>query len=265
MTMKFRLANGQWVLALFRERQRLVLAVLLWVAGLSTSFAQNAPVAFRPPTIAGSPASSSPATGPTNYEPGDLNLAGSRVYVFVEKTGFGHQHGIVGQIREGRIRLDAPQDSGQLVFDLTTFAADPDIARQYVGLSGTEDPSSQQQVTANMIGVDVLDAAHFPTATFQIKHIAPLPNASKRDLLQYQLDGDFTLHGVTQPIRVIADAEQNGGWTHLRGGFSILQTQYGITPFTKSFGAVGVADQLQIYGDLWLSKDRQTVPQTAPR
>ena len=34
------------------------------------------------------------------------------------------------------------------------------------------------------------------------------------------------------------------------GGFAILQTQYGIRPFSKAFGAVGVTDQLTIHGVL---------------
>ena len=254
--MKRTITSDTHASALSRGPHLFAITLLLWAAASATSLAQSAPT-FRPPNIAGQPASGTPAA-PTDFEPGDLYLAGSRVYVLVDKTGLGHQHGVMGQIKQGRIRLDMPQDSGQLVFDLATFAADPAVARQYVGLSGTEDPSSQQQVTTNMIGPEVLDVAHFPTATFQIKRITALPTPSQRNLPQYELDGDFTLHGVTLPIRVLADAEQNGPWTRLRGGFSILQTQYRITPFTKALGAVGVADQLQIYGDLWLSKDRQT-------
>ena len=259
---------------MFNRTQRRSLLTLLspyWaLAGATliatmTSFldvaAQNP--SFRPPNIVAATTAAQPPGTPNDYEPGDIYLPGSRVYVLVDKTGLGHQHGVMGQIKQGRIRLDLPQDSGQLSFDLTTFAADPDLARQYVGLSGTEDPSSQQQVTANMLGADVLNVAQFPTATFQIKRITQLPTPSQRGLTQYELDGDFSLHGATQPIRVIADAEQNGPWIHLRGGFSILQTQYGITPFSKAFGAVGVADQLQIYGDLWLSKDRQTATPSA--
>jgi hypothetical protein len=38
----------------------------------------------------------------------------------------------------------------------------------------------------------------------------------------------------------------------VRGNFSILQTQYGIRPYSKAFGAVGVADRLTIYGDIQL-------------
>jgi len=37
----------------------------------------------------------------------------------------------------------------------------------------------------------------------------------------------------------------------------MLQSQFGITPFSKAFGAVGVTDQLTIWGDLWISKQRQ--------
>jgi hypothetical protein len=36
----------------------------------------------------------------------------------------------------------------------------------------------------------------------------------------------------------------------LQGSFSILQSDYGITPFSKALGAVGVADRLTISGDL---------------
>ena len=86
---------------------------------------------------------------------------------------------------------------------------------------------------------------------------------SRRGLPQYQLDGDFTLHGVTRPIRVVADVEEANGWLHLRGGFSILQTQFGMTPYTKAFGAVGVTDRLDIWGDLWVAKERGIVQQAS--
>jgi hypothetical protein len=67
------------------------------------------------------------------------------------------------------------------------------------------------------------------------------------------------LHGVTRPIQVVAEAEEQKGWLHLRGGFTMLQSQFGITPFTKAFGAVGVADELKVYGDLWFARERQEV------
>jgi YceI-like domain len=209
-------------------------------------------------------ATATPGQNAQVYEPGDLYLPGCRVYVLVGKTGFGHEHGVVGQLQQGRLRLDAPQNSGQLVFEMRSFLADVDTARKYVGLPGTTDASTQQQVTSNMQGSDVLDVARFPTASFTIQTVQQLPQPSAKGLTQYQISGDFNLHGVTQPLQVIAEAEEQGGWVHLRGGFTMLQSQFGMTPYTKAFGALGVTDELKVWGDLWIAKQRQTMNQTSP-
>lgn len=199
------------------------------------------------------------AAATTVYNPGDAFLPGCRVYAFVGKTGFGHEHGVVGQLQQGRLDLAAAKDAGQLVFDMQSFTADTDVARQYVGLSGATPAATRQEVRANMLGSAVLDAAHYPTASLVVRTLTKLPQPSTKGLPQYQLGGDFTLHGVTRPIQVVAEAEQQKGWLHLRGGFTMFQTQFGITPFTKAFGAVGVADELKVYGDLWFARERQEV------
>jgi hypothetical protein len=187
------------------------------------------------------------------YSPGEIHLKSSRVYTFVGKTGFGHEHGVVGLLKRGSVRLGVEQNGGQLVFDMTSFEADTDGARKYVGLEGSTDRSTQEKVNANMLGSSVLDVQRYPTATFAIKSTRLLPEKSKRGLAQYRLDGDFTLHGVTRPVSIIATAESKGAWIHLRGAFSILQSEYGITPFSKVFGAVGITDQLKIWGDVWIA------------
>lgn len=105
----------------------------------------------------------------------------------------------------------------------------------------------------------------YPTATFKIASVTKLAELSRRGLPQYQLDGAFVLHGTTAPIGIVVDAEPRSGWLHLRGGFSILQSSYGIKPFTKAFGAVGVADRLDIWGDLWVAGERLVVQQVPSR
>ena len=84
-------------------------------------------------------------------------------------------------------------------------------------------------------------------------------------LPQYQLDGDFTLHGVARPI---AGGRRSGGAARLdsisAAAFSLVQSQFGITPFTKAFGAVGVADEVKVFGDLWIASQRQEVAAAAP-
>jgi hypothetical protein len=41
---------------------------------------------------------------------------------------------------------------------------------------------------------------------------------------------------------------------HLRGRFSLVQSQFGITPYSTALGAIGVADELKVWGDLWVVK-----------
>jgi polyisoprenoid-binding protein YceI len=136
---------------------------------------------------------------------------------------------------------------------MRSFDADTLSARRYLGLSGTTDQSTRSKVNANMKGADVLNVRQFPRATFDVASALPTGKSSKRGLPTYQLSGTFELHGTKQPIRIVAEVEQARGWLHVRGNFTIQQTSYGITPFSKAFGAIGVADALRIHGDLWVA------------
>ncbi len=193
------------------------------------------------------------------YQPGELFLRGSRVYIHVGKTGFGHEHAVEGRLKSGRLNLAAA--TGELTFDMTSFVADTAAARKYIGLNGTTDPGTQKKVNANMRGHHILDVDRYPTATFQIHSVTKLKELSRRGMTQYRIDGHFTLHGKTNKISFIADAAPKGGWLHLRGKFSIRQTDYGITPYSTALGAIGVADGLTISGDLWLAEHSIVVAQ----
>lgn len=194
-------------------------------------------------------------TPPKTYAPGETQLDASRVYVFVGKSGFGHEHAVMGNLRSGYVRLDAPAKAGRLVFEMSSFDADPDQARKFLGLEGSTDPSTRKKVVANMTGVHVLDVAHFPTATYEIASTRKLPQLSKRGLPTYEFQGIFTLHGKSRPVTFPVEVEARNGWNRLMGQFSILQTDYGITPYSTALGAIGVADKLIIYGDVWIAAD----------
>ena len=223
------------------------------------------PILCRAQTNSNQTPAAPPSATQKVFEAGDVYLPGSRVYVLVGKTGLGHEHGVEGQLKQGRIDMSAARDAGSLVFEMASFAADTAEARKFVGLQKSGESSTQQQlVDKNMQGESVLDVAKFPTASFAIKQVKKLDKPGSRKLPQVELDGDFSLHGVSRPIHVVAEVEDKNGWTHLMGGFTMLQTQFGITPFKKAFGAVGVTDQLSVRGDLWISKQRQiAAPPTA--
>ena len=182
--------------------------------------------------------------------PGDVDLAGSRVYVLVGKTGLGHDHAVVGALQSGRLRLGADEQAGTLVFDMRSFRADTPEARKLLGLAGETDAGTRKQVDDNMLGPAVLDVATHPTATFDVRSSRPSLAQPNNGKAAYDLVGSFTLHGVTRPVTIHAEAEQAGPVVRLWGGFAIKQTSFGMKPFAKFGGVVGVADELKIYGDI---------------
>lgn len=185
---------------------------------------------------------------------GEIDTKSSRVYIYVGKVGLGHEHAIVGQIKTGAIYFGAKSDAGEIVFDMPTFVADTAAARKYLGLTGTTAASTAKEVTTNMRGADVLDVRKYPTATFKIASALPLRKRSENDHPFYRLEGEFTLHGVTRPLKLDAEVIEQDDGLRVRGSFAIRQTAFGIQPFKKAFGAVGVTDELSIYGDVILAK-----------
>lgn len=224
---------------------------LVLVSGTANA---QAPVTARPANAPrGAPAAASedpPLSGP-------IDVVQSRVYIKVGKVGFSHEHAVEGRVTSGLIRLGADAAAGQLVFDLKTFVADTAEAREYVGLKGETDAATAKKVTANMLAPEVLHAAKYPQATFQINSARPQADDGDGGNI-YLLDGAFTLHGVTKPLQVQAAATRVGDRVNLSGKFSVLQTDYGIRPYSRALGAVKVADRLEIFGEIVLQTNKAT-------
>jgi polyisoprenoid-binding protein YceI len=174
----------------------------------------------------------------------------SRVYIKVAPSGrMGHEHGVQGQLASGTITVG---EGGSLVFAMNSFVTDTPQARQAIGLAGKVSASDQQKSTANMLGKDVLDVARYATADYAITACAPLDGQAPGDPGRYRLEGKFTLHGVTRPLPLVAQIERTAtlGAARMRCAFSIQQSDYGITPYSTLGGLIGVADRLDIWGDL---------------
>lgn len=174
----------------------------------------------------------------------EVDLAKSRVYVKVGVSGRGHAHGVEGRLKAGKLMLGAAEHAGSLVFDMTTFTADTSQARQYVGLSGN--PGSAGKVTSTLRSAEVLGVHQYPTAKFSIV------SAVETEPGRYLLKGEFSLHGVKRALSVAVTSKQQQGQTQVTGKFKIKQTDYGITPYSRVWGRFGVADTLEIWGDVWL-------------
>ena len=217
--------------------------ILALMAAALISVGGAAPAAAQTAQLSTAPAANPPA-------PGDVDLTKSRVYVFVGKTGLGHNHAVSGLLQAGRVAIGAAEQAGMLVFDMRSFTADSAEARKALGLPGETDASTQKQVQANMIGPDVLDVAQHPTATFQIRSARSSQQQVQGRPPVYELVGTFTLHGVMREVVIPVEVDQRGEWLRLRGMFVIKQTDFGMKPSKKFGGVVGVADELRITGDI---------------
>jgi polyisoprenoid-binding protein YceI len=94
----------------------------------------------------------------------------------------------------------------------------------------------------------------YPTATFEINSAERLAETASSGHPRFVLDGQFTLHGKTQPLSVEAEAISDAEGLRLSGSFALQQTQFGIKPYRKAFGAVGVKDVLTVHGEIYLSR-----------
>ena len=171
------------------------------------------------------------------WKPGEIHTGNTRIYVHVFKlTTLGHEHAVVGMVKEGELHLGATRNAGHVVVDLTLFLADPDYARKLIGLPADVDDDTKKKVTANMLGSEVLNVAQFPTAAVSIDSARLLPQPSKNGLPQYLLEGELSLHGVANKVSVVAEALEHDGWVRLRGHISLKQSDYGMQPYTAMLG-----------------------------
>jgi polyisoprenoid-binding protein YceI len=179
-----------------------------------------------------------------------VDPARSAVFAKVSSaTRIGHPHGVQGMLKSGTIGMTG---TGDLVIDMTTFQADTAAARRYVGLP--EQASDADKVTANMRGPDVLDVNKYPTATFTLTALKPTDGQAVGQPGQYRIDGKFTLHGMTRPVAINANLmpAEKPGEVRMVGAFTILQSGFGIKPYSALGGLARVADPLLVYGDLRL-------------
>ncbi|MFD0691810.1 YceI family protein [Actinomadura fibrosa] len=94
----------------------------------------------------------------------------------------------------------------------------------------------------------VLDARRYPVITFRSDRIEETGGEGRG-----AVEGDLTIMGRTKPVRIdaiLAGAE--GGDVRLRGEVVLRQSRWGIKPYSAFFGALRLADDVEVAFDLRL-------------
>ena len=182
----------------------------------------------------------------------EADLENSRVYIKVTSgSRLGHDHGVSGKLESSWVK---PGSGGKLVFAMRSFITDTPDARKYVGLTAPIKMADQKKSSSNMLGSDVLDVQKHPLATYEITSFEPTEGQAAGAPGPYKLAGTFTLHGVSRVLTINAKLEPttDPSVSRLRGSFAILQSQFGITPYSALGGMVSIQDKLDIWAEIVL-------------
>lgn len=203
-----------------------------------------------PPAQQGGAALAQPAEPPAQISPAAARFAvdpqASEIRVLVYRAGplarFGHDHVVIGRVR-GEIRAgDSAADSGfRLEIPVASFQVDPPAARAEEGGEFAEPVSAQARegTRHNMLGAEVLDAAHYPLIRIESLSLAgPRWNPT--------VTARVTLRGATHDLRFPAAVFEGPDTLTVIAKFRLDQTEFGLQPFSILGGGLRVRDALDI-------------------
>jgi len=161
-------------------------------------------------------------------------------------SGFAHDHIVIAQDFSGSVQFDE--------VDLTKFkisvevpansiASDlPEIRLKY----GLEVLSQKNWIEVNntMRSSKQLDIEKYPIVRFSSDSLKKIEGES------FEITGEFSLHGVTKLIVVPVTISVENGILKLQGGFSFLQSDYNIKPFSGAMGTVRNKDEAFLKFDI---------------
>jgi len=180
------------------------------------------------------------AAGRTTYV---LKPDSSHIIIHVGKSGLlsfaaGHEHEVVAPC-QGEIVADFDAigaSSVHLTFEATSLRVS----------ARNEPPKDLPQVQEAMVGPKVLDAARFPTITFDSTSVS---GQGVSPLYEVTVAGLLNLHGVTGRLSIPARVEIVGDEIHITGRTSLKQTDFRMSPLSVA-GVVKVRNELTMDFDI---------------
>lgn len=115
------------------------------------------------------------------------------------------------------------------------------------GVGGVAPLSNDDRTDIRGNALRLLDASHSPVASFRSTRVGPSGEGAAGTL-----EGDFTLHGTTVPISLDVTSEPGGRW-HAKG--AVRQSDFGIKPYKAFFGALKLADRVDLEVEVTLDAD----------
>lgn len=210
------------------------------------------PRPVRPPTPApevSPPAPTQPApppaeSGATFYQ---VDPRASVLNIHVYRGGtfarLGHNHVMTSQSLTGQVwvRPEFSASGFELSFPVADLIVDDPEARRAAGDEFLpEIPAPDKEGTRkNMLRKEVLDGETYPNVTVKSASVAGSLQAP-------QITARVTIRDASRDVVIPASIVMNGERLTASGEFEILQTDFGMKPFSVALGALEVKDRLLV-------------------
>jgi polyisoprenoid-binding protein YceI len=208
-------------------------------------------------TVQGCAHTARPLTSPTPSTAVAADTRGAAIYaidsdrsivtIFVYRAGtlarLGHNHVMTANKLAGQVWIHPEfEKSGfDISFHVADLIVDDADARRDAGSDfPPEIPQSDKDATrANMLKAEVLDAERFPDIRVQATSVHGSSDAPK-------IVAGVTIKDVRREIEVPSSLSANSSQLTAKGEFDILQSEFGIKPFSVGLGTLQVQDRLHI-------------------
>lgn len=188
-----------------------------------------------------------PEASPIGAQTYTLDAQASEVHILVYRAGslarLGHNHVISSKSLRGEVWLD--QDFARSGFDVTlpiaTLIIDDPQTRALYGEPFAAQVAQKdiEGTRRNLMRPEVLNGEQFP----EIKLVASQVTGS---IDAPRVNAQVTIKGVTRELRIPLTLDVQQDRIVASGAFDLLQTDFGIKPFSIALGALQVRDDLHV-------------------
>jgi polyisoprenoid-binding protein YceI len=170
----------------------------------------------------------------------ELGPASGRLLVRTGRSGLGRRAGHDLTLEATRWSARTSVDPAEPAKSTVTAEIEVESLEVREGAGGVMPltDADRSEIVKNIRGKVLHTSAH-PTITFRSTSVEGTPES-------FTVEGDLTIMGVTRPVTVRGQVSGD----RLTGGATVVQSRWGIKPYSALFGQLRVADPIEIEFDL---------------
>ena len=171
-----------------------------------------------------------------------LGPKSGRLLVNTTRTGLGAKAGHDLTIEVTRWHGHATVDTAVPANSSVTIQVDVGSFQVRQGTGGVKPLTGTDRAEIHKTLKQILHTAQHPTITFRSRRVAGSATS-------FACDGELTIMGVTQPVTLQGRVTDG----RVIGGATVVQSRWGIRPYSAFFGALKLSDEVNVDVDVALT------------